>query len=821
LAGRLRQEPEIRQAIERFDILFMLKQGYLLVPRERLSQFASALQSYVGVNAATEPADWDEALRRVQSWLDGPPSLSGADIDLETAEESLLVPLFFLEQWHRFLESQKVPESIPWHELAPRQGARILAERGYFSSRDGKTLFLFVRPSSSSEEFEILQPFIEKVRKTAEDLRKEYTSAGSQAPEVGLTGLPAVSCEEYTALRRDIVLVVCSAGVLVLLLIFLWLRSIKWALLVFVPMGLGVLFSTALAYVFVGHLTLLTSGFTAILFGLGVDYGIFMSSRIIEELADSRRLTEAISKGVASSAKALVTAGMAAVLIFAVLTTVPFTGFAELGVVAGMGVFMVLLSTFLIQPALFAIFPPSPELARRYQRIPETAHKPARTKLLRYGHVYLLVVAVLTAGVGAVWSTKIPFDYDVLSLLPRNSEAAYYQRKMVEESDFQAETVIFTASTMEEARKLTAEAGKLPSVARVESLTYLFPSDVMARAEQARRIGRMVSESEYLKQILELGKAGLTQESMQQIDSSLEKAERLIEDSADMALSAGHKQLVGILEKILSSLETLREELKEDPEKARERTQSYVQSVLADAKGGFSVLETWTDANGLTPKDLPGLLRQRFFAEDGTIAIYAFPAESVYDPENLNKLIQEIYSVSKNATGFPTTHQVFSEMIVDSLHWSSRLAAAVASIWILLMLRSIRGFLIAIFPLLIGGGWMMGILYLVRIKFNYANIIALPLMIGLAVDYGVWFGHRRHELKNLSPWRVARQAGRAITLAAGTTVAGLGAITLAQYRGLSSLGLSITIGLCCCLVAALVLSPALAQLLFRRENRER
>ena len=81
-------------------------------------------------------------------------------------------------------------------------------------------------------------------------------------------------------------------------------------------------------------------------------------------------------------------------------------------------------------------------------------------KLLHSGHVYLLVFAVVTAGVGAVWSTKIPFNYDVLAMLPKDSEAVYYQRKMVEESDFQAETVLFTASTMEEARRLADEAAQ-------------------------------------------------------------------------------------------------------------------------------------------------------------------------------------------------------------------------------------------------------------------------------------------------------------------------------------------------------------------------
>jgi predicted RND superfamily exporter protein len=608
--------------------------------------------------------------------------------------------------------------------------------------------------------------------------------------------------------------------VLILLLILLWLRSVKWALLVFLPMGLGVLFSMALTYLCIGHLTLLTSGFTAILFGLGVDYGIFMSSRIIEERAKGHPLVDAISKGVAASGKALITANIATVLIFLALTTVPFTGFAELGVVAGMGVFVVMLSTFLIQPALFAVFPPSIKPARSLKTPPETEQKSPPGKLLRYGHIYLLVAAVVTAGTGAVWSTEIPFNYDVLSLLPKDSEAVHYQRKMVEESDFQAEMVFFTASNMEEARRITEEARILPSVARVESLTHLFPSDVMTRAEQARQIGKIVSDSAYLEQVVQLGEVDLTQTNMQQIYFSLEKAERLLEDFTEMAFSAGHTHLVEMLYKMLSNLKKVRDELDRNPEKARERTQTFFQSLLTYAETGLSVLATWKNASGLTPEDLPDQLRERFFAQDGTIAIYAFPAQSVYDPDNLDQLVQEVYSVSKSATGPPITHQWFSQVVLKRLRWSVVLGVVLAGIWILLILRSIRGFLIVFFPLLIGGGWMMGLIYLANIKFNYANIVAFPLMIGLAVDYGVWFGHRRLELNDLSPWKVALRAGRAITLAAGTTLAGLGAIMMAQYEGISILGITITIGLCCCLLATLVVSPALSQVLFRRKRRD-
>lgn len=113
---------------------------------------------------------------------------------------------------------------------------------------------------------------------------------------------------------------------------------------------------------------------------------------------------------------------------------------------------------------------------------------------------------------------------------------------------------------------------------------------------------------------------------------------------------------------------------------------------------------------------------------------------------------------------------------------------------------------------------MLGLMALAGLRYNYANIIALPLVIALAVDYGVWFSHRWHSLQPLSPLAITLNAGKVIALAAGTEMAGLGAITLAKYRGVSGLGMDITIGLVSCLVATLVVAPAIGQLLNRPQK---
>jgi len=234
--------------------------------------------------------------------------------------------------------------------------------------------------------------------------------------------------------------------------------------------------------------------------------------------------------------------------------------------------------------------------------------------------------------------------------------------------------------------------------------------------------------------------------------------------------------------------------------------------LLFGADAGLNIIRSWQQAQPLTPEQLPPTLHDRFFGADGSIAVYAFPAKSVYDPDNLDALITDVYSVSPEATGFPTTHQVFSKAVVDGFKRGTQLALVLCLLWIMAATRSVRGFALAALPLLIGGGWMLGLMALGGIRYNFANIVALPLVIALAVDYGVWFSYRWSELKGYTPLQVSLNAGKVIGLAAGTELAGLGAITLASYRGVSSLGMSITLGLVCCLIATLVVAPAIGQL---------
>lgn len=816
LAAKLRSEPEIGQATARLDMAFFLDHAYLMMPTEALDKLAALAKQPIQGGGGLE-----ENLRKAVSWSKDPPPLGGTDTDLQTAEASLNMVGFFMEEWQRWLSAETAPANLDWDRLLAKNGAGGMAD-GYFASHDGRMLFLFVHPKIPSEDFENLGPFVDKVKQVSADLAKQAKDAGRTPPTVGMTGLPAIVYEEYVNIRQDITLVLFTSAGLIALLILLVVRSVRWAVLIFVPMGLGVLWSLGLALVTVGHLTIITATFIAILFGLGADYGIFTASRIAEERRAGKPLVEAIGAGIGSSFIAVLTAGGASLLIFGALATVDFPGFSELGLVAAKGVLMILISTWVVQPALYALLPPKlrdiPSPVSALTPSPQGEGAGMRGRFPKPVAVTLVMLAVGFAVFGGVKGFTIPFDYDLLSMLPKNSQSAYYQRRMVAESDYQAEVIIFTAKDMADARRITGEAGKLRSIAQVQSLTKLFPEDADQRLHKAIGIGESFARTDYAKQVAEFGRAGLSEESFQLLRTVLENGTAIIDEAEEQAFSAGHAKLVESLEKVRGQLLALSAKLAADGELGRVRTESFLRTLLAGANAGLKVVDGWRQAHALTPAQLPSTLRDRFFAADGRIAVYAFPAKSVYDPDNLDALIKDVYSVSPQATGFPTTHQVFSKSVVESSIQGTQLALLLCLLWIMAVTRSVRGFVLAALPLLIGGGWMLGIMTLSGIRYNYANIVALPMVIALAVDYGVWFNYRWGELKDQPPLQVSLSVGKVIGLAAGTELAGLGGITLASYRGVSSLGLSITIGLLCCLMATLVVNPAIGQLFDSRRK---
>lgn len=720
------------------------------------------------------------------------------NIDIATAQRILAVADQLFEEIDAWLvEPDRTRIELLEKLFADELSGRNIDREGYLRSRDKKLLFLFILPHNASDEFDVISQLVDRSRAAGDRAAAAFSAIQKPVPALGFAGLPANGVEENIAIKRDVVFTASVAAVLILIIILVGFRSLRRGILVFIPLVLAGLWNLGLTVVTVGHLTLLTSGFTAILFGLGVDYGIFISGRIEEELRNGNSLVDALATALATSGRTLLAAGGTTALAFFVIGTVDFTGFAELGIVAGSGVLLVMAATFFVLPALTVIFKPP---VRKQSGRGAARLLPSRPPMVFM--LAIVLVAMAAGGLSVYRAINMPVDLGVEAVMPKNSESMRLQKEMATRSDFQPEFAAIIADDLSQARELTQQLKALDTVARVESITEVLPPDQERKVAIVREIAPIFDKIIVTRDELEPFTGA-------ELASELENLVDLVADAQEKAFAGGQKELVVSLDTLMSRIEGVAEKLADTPG-ATARMHAFERELFSVLAKGAELTRSWGTVGPLTPDGLPSGIRSRFQGKSGRFAIYAFPNESVYDMDFLDRFLAGVYQIAPSATGFPTTHQTFSRLIMTGFRQASIYAVLVVFLMLFLEFRHFGYALGALLPLSFGGAWMFGVMHALDISLNYANIIAFPLVIGLAVDYGVYITHRLREDRNRHPFQVMEQAAGPIFMAALTTLAGIGAICMGEHRGAASLGEALIYGILTCLTAALLLLPSAA-----------
>jgi predicted RND superfamily exporter protein len=186
--------------------------------------------------------------------------------------------------------------------------------------------------------------------------------------------------------------------------------------------------------------------------------------------------------------------------------------------------------------------------------------------------------------------------------------------------------------------------------------------------------------------------------------------------------------------------------------------------------------------------------------------------------DSLSRFVREVRSVDPRATGNPLQAYEASLQMKGGYEKSALLALGVILIVLYLDFRSLRNAFIASLPLAVGVLQTFGILGLLDLPLNPANMIALPLMLGLGVDYGVHIVHDYLEQKGR--YKMSSSTAVAVLVDSLTTIVGFGALMIASHQGLQSLGRVLTIGVSCCLFTSLIMLPAILTWMSRNRVEE-
>lgn len=701
-----------------------------------------------------------------------------------------------------------------------RMAASGLDEEGYFTAEEGRLVFLFVQPMSDSDAGSDVIPFVEYVEGVIERNVEPGVSALA-------TGNPAFVAEEMSILQRDVILTALVAGLGVLLL-FLWVyRSIQSTIAVFLPLLAGIVGCLGFTSIVYGNLNLISSSMFAIIVGLGIDFGIHLFARFQEALDEVSDRKAAVLMMMESAGPGVLTGGITTISAFLCLNVSEFHGMKQLGVLSAVGLFLILIANFTLLPCLLV------ELTgiggkRKKETRGEGNGDGLVDRLLGLPTRHAKAVLVGIFAISVFWALQInqfTFSFDVKEFLPQDTPARQAYDRLVSTNAFTPDFAVMVSPSLEDAREKTERLMEKPElIARVQSAATFLP---LESASTAKTLSTLRDSYTALKarwpdlQGLEMGggkpsSAGEIRDEIGAISDGLEMdlpfflaqhKDRLKKAGVEVPDSAKMHRRWAEMEKRVEAL----------PEKKLEERIHNVETRLLATLAG---LEGFMDSTRLSmrPADLPEDLKRSFWREkeggQEVFALQIFPTQDIMDSEFMDEFLAHTQGIDPDVTGLPVTFLAFGTLLTEGLFHAVIYAFFIIFFVLFSDYRSLRPVLLTLFPLALGTLWMAGAMHWFKVDFNFANMMGLPLILGIGVDSGVHLVHRYRQ--GISPSLLVKTTGKAVGLSSLTTMVGMGSMIVATHGGMHSLGIVLLIGVAACLVTSVVALPALLSLLERK-----
>jgi predicted RND superfamily exporter protein len=249
-----------------------------------------------------------------------------------------------------------------------------------------------------------------------------------------------------------------------------------------------------------------------------------------------------------------------------------------------------------------------------------------------------------------------------------------------------------------------------------------------------------------------------------------------------------------------------------DPDLSSHKLALFQQALFNDIRDTFQSLQEQDDSSPLRAADLPDALRKRFIGVHQKYLLQIYPKADVWQRTNQESFVKELQTVAPNVTGTPVQLYYYTELLKNSYIQAAYYALGAIVVMVFLHFRTLSSVILALLPVAIGSIWLGGFMGSNRIPFNPANIMILPLVIGIGVTNGIHILNRFAEEKK--PGILGKSTGKAVFVSGLTTISGFGSLIIAKHQGIRSLGDVMSVGMATCVIAAITFLPALLKLLY-------
>ncbi len=705
-----------------------------------------------------------------------------------------------LDQMASRLE-RPAPYRSPWGTLFSF-GEDPPDDAGYFLSEDKSLLFILVEtPPSEKGSFMGDQAAIETIRAAVARLRPAFPNV-----QAGVTGAPALSNDEMTAAFHDSSISDVIAFALILLVMTLAFVRVGKPLLMLGVLAVTLAWAMGVVTLTVGHLTLFSVMFISIVVGIGIDYGIYYLFRYEEEIFLGRSLREAIELTAARTGPGMLAGALTAAGTFFVLMLTDFRGIQELGFIAGIAILIAWVGMITLFPAILMLVDRHHADRPRGQR--PRAHElerirvPFLDRLVTYPRTVLIGAGLLTAF--SLWAVpRVGFDYNVLNLQAKGTESVAWERRTLAGTGRSGFNGLSSASSLEELRAKQAAFEKLPSVSDTDSVLRVIPD------EQPEKIALIKSFAPLVAPIRVGRSSPVDLDRLKQALADIKRRFDVVAVEAGAKLPA---EIRVVRDKTIAVQRLLTRSNRDSAEAAL----NYLQAQLyRDFVNKFYSLQRNLSPTGVTIKDVPEELRRKFIGENGRFLIQIHPKVDIWEKAGAAQFVRELRTVDPDVTGPPVITYEATVLMERAYLTGSLYAFVLVGGLSVLMIRRLRESLLGLVPMVLGVLWTVGLMQVFGIKFNLANIWGLPLIIGTAAEFGLNVILSHLEGRAHGGPLVARSAVLGVALNGITTMVGFGSLMIASHQGIFSLGLLLTLGSACGLVAALIVLPVVLKLLMK------
>jgi len=710
-----------------------------------------------------------------------------------------------LKELHFYLQEDK-PYRSPLKSLFPGEIADLRQE-GYFYTENNKYLLFLVTTakdgySTSTRELELLRDLVNRVKVRFPGLN------------MGVTGPEALEDDEMDRAMTDINLASWVSLFGQMLIMILFFRSLKRTLVQGLVLIIGLCWTFGVATLVVGHLNLLSIVCGPLMLGIAVDFGIHWYCRLEEEEGPmSRCHPDSFGRTVKGASPGILYAALAAALSVAPLIFTGFKGLAELGLIITLGIILHIFASLVLLPSLALVtekFRPPPEetAAEGEVCLPEPFFS------LQWPRPGILVAVGLgVTALGAVSLMHVPFDLNPLHLQNQSTESVVWELKLIRDSFYSTTYGTMIASRLEDLPAKAESLKKLDTVSHVESILSFLPAHLESNQRTLEELRPLVAGVNFPNQPV--------QSDPQELAAVLGRLRFKVTQTLEEEWESDHKATRDQLKEAHVLVSQLIPILDSNPNsQVGLRLAGFERRFFEDLKDKWDLVQENLKHSGSPPRveDLPRDVQERFISPKGNYLIRVFPSKNIWDTENLKHFVQDLRKVDPNVVGDPVLLYVFTLAFRNACLWAAGVALLAIVLLLWLLLRSLKLTLLALIPLWMGTALTLGLMWVLGIAFNQANVLFLPLILGEGIEYGIVIVVRWQMEEEARAITLPASTAKGVVVAGLTTAVGFGSLMLSGHRGTFSLGLLSTVGSLSVLLAALSIFPAVLRLLTKPQT---